>query len=53
MENVISASMVRDLIARGKISLIKHIVTSSTWKFLNSKVWKKIIEEIRDRDSSH
>ena len=52
-EDVISASRVRKLIMQGKIPLIKNIVPSSTWNFLNSSVGKGIVEKIRLSASSH
>jgi len=53
MEDIISASKVRKLIRQGQIPIIKNIVPSSTWKFLNSTAGKKIMEKIRLSDFSH
>ena len=53
MEDVISASKVRKLIKGGQIPIIKNIVPSSTWTFLNSTVGKEIMEKIRLSDSPH
>ena len=53
MEDVISASNVRKLIVEGKTPLIKDIVPSSTWTFLNSAVGKEIMDKIRLSNSPH
>ncbi|MCJ7691403.1 MAG: [citrate (pro-3S)-lyase] ligase [Clostridiaceae bacterium] len=53
MGDVISASKVRKLIKEDKIAEIENIVPSSTWKFLNTKVGKEIMGEIRSSDSPH
>ncbi|MBK5240842.1 [citrate (pro-3S)-lyase] ligase [Clostridium sp.] len=53
MGDIISASKVRKLIKEDKISEIENIVPSSTWKFLNTKVGKEIMGEIRSSDSPH
>ena len=53
MGDIISASKVRKLIKEGKIYNIKQLVPSSTWEFLNTKVGKEIMGEIRIGDSPH
>ncbi|WP_435791033.1 [citrate (pro-3S)-lyase] ligase [Clostridium sp.] len=53
MGDIISASKVRELIKQDKISETYHIVPSSTWEFLNTKVGKEIMGEIRSSDSPH
>ena len=53
MENIISASKVRELIREEQIEQIKQIVPSSTWEFLNTTVGKEIMGKIRLSDSPH
>ncbi|MBZ9625644.1 [citrate (pro-3S)-lyase] ligase [Clostridium sp. FP2] len=53
MGEVISASKVRKLIVEGKIGDIKHIVPSSTWEFLNTKVGKEIMGRIKFSHAPH
>ncbi len=53
MEEVISASKVRNLIREGKVDQIERIVPRSTWEFLNTTVGKEIMRKIRFSDSPH
>jgi [citrate (pro-3S)-lyase] ligase len=53
MEEVISASKVRELIREGQIDQIKQIVPSSTWRFLNTTIGKEIMRKIRFSNSPH
>lgn len=43
----ISASLVRELLKKGKIEEVKQLVPKTTYDFLNSKEGRKIIEKIK------
>jgi len=53
MQDIISASRVRNLINEGKISYIKQLVPSSTWEFLNTTRGKEIMWKIRAKGLPH
>lgn len=53
MDDIISASKVRELIKEEKICEIKNIVPSSTWEFLNTTEGKEIMGKIKLKDSPH